>query len=72
MKQGWKGGLGCARTLCRDGARHVGRCYGVNLNEVALKIPCKQRRYEGKDRSNNFDEMAIKSESNEGKSKSTC
>lgn len=31
----------------------------------ALKIPCKRKRYDGKDRSNNFDEMAIKSESNE-------
>lgn len=72
MKQGLKGGLGCARTSGRDRARHVVGRYGVNLDEVALTIPCKQKRYQGKDRSNNFDEMAIKSESNEGKSKSTC
>lgn len=72
MKQGWKGGLRFARTLRRDRARHVGKVLQCQSEQGALKIPCKQKRYDGKDSSNNFGEMAIESGSNEGKSKSTC
>lgn len=65
MKQGLRGGLGCARALRRDGAMHVGEVLRCQSGRSALKISCKKTRYDGKDRPNNFDEMAIKSESNE-------